>query len=212
MNTAIAIFVKTPEHSPVKTRLAADIGKDKAEEFYLLSLKAVASTVRSTNLTPYWAVGEEEGLNNSLWSNFNRIYTGLGNLGDRQHHVYSELLDKYDRVLLIGGDAPQISQAIINDAVSELDDHDFVIGAARDGGYYLFGGSKGLRKDIWKSIPWSASITRARLIDALPSKPYELSLLSDVDIRRDLLQALNEMPDILNIDQENMIKWIKVNH
>ena len=34
MATALAIFVKTPELSPVKTRLAKDIGKESAIRLY----------------------------------------------------------------------------------------------------------------------------------------------------------------------------------
>ncbi len=52
MSAAIAIFVKTPGLSPVKTRLAATIGEEKAKEFYLLSLKAVEKTVKTVFSPP----------------------------------------------------------------------------------------------------------------------------------------------------------------
>jgi len=42
---AIAIFVKTPEFSPVKTRLAASIGKDAAIQVYEYCLKIVEEKV-----------------------------------------------------------------------------------------------------------------------------------------------------------------------
>ena len=57
MNIAIAIFVKTPGISPIKTRLAASIGQQKAEDFYRLSLKSLVSTLKEIDITPYWAVG-----------------------------------------------------------------------------------------------------------------------------------------------------------
>jgi hypothetical protein len=46
MSGAIAIFVKTPGVSPVKTRLAANLGQENAEAFHLASSRAVESIVR----------------------------------------------------------------------------------------------------------------------------------------------------------------------
>ncbi len=57
MKIAIAIFVKTPGVSPLKTRLAASLGQEKALHFYKLSLKCIISTLEETAINPYWAVG-----------------------------------------------------------------------------------------------------------------------------------------------------------
>jgi glycosyltransferase A (GT-A) superfamily protein (DUF2064 family) len=52
--TALAIFVKTPGLSPVKTRLAEGIGQARAEAFYRLAVDAVAEVALATEpkLTP----------------------------------------------------------------------------------------------------------------------------------------------------------------
>jgi len=47
MSGALAIFAKTKSLSPVKTRLAADIGKPLAEAFYSLSVEAVAEVAKA---------------------------------------------------------------------------------------------------------------------------------------------------------------------
>lgn len=211
MSTAIAIFVKTPSLSPVKTRLAAGIGQDAAQEFYRLSLKAVQEAVTSVNATPYWAVAEENGLSHPLWQDFTALHTGEGNLGERQHHIYEALLQKHDRVLLIGADAPQISQDILEQAVIALDTNDFVIGPARDGGYYLFGGRVSTDQKIWVSVPWSTSMTRERLEAVLPSKSVQLPMLTDVDTLNDLDFAAQEMPRNQSEKQKQLTEWIK-NH
>ncbi|HCO24225.1 MAG TPA: hypothetical protein DIT97_14715, partial [Gimesia maris] len=44
---AIAVFVKTPGYSPLKTRLAQSVGTVQAEQFHILSAKAVAAVVQS---------------------------------------------------------------------------------------------------------------------------------------------------------------------
>ena len=211
MSTAIAIFVKTPELSPLKTRLAADIGKTKAHEFYALSLRAVQEVVTFTKVTPYWAVAEENGLTDPLWQEFTALWTGEGGLGERQHHIYETLLKKHDRVLLIGADAPQISKGILDEAILTLDTNDFVIGPARDGGYYLFGGCVSTEQKIWTSVPWSTAQTRERLESVLPSKTAHLKMLTDVDTVSDFQHVLEEMTGEITNQQNQIFKWIK-NH
>lgn len=208
-NTAVAIFVKTPSLSPVKTRLATGIGDESALTFYLLSLNAVQETVKSLNSSPFWAVAEENGLDDLLWQDFPSIYTGEGNLGQRQHHIYETLLQNHDHVLLIGADAPQLSQALLEDAIVALNTHDFVIGPARDGGYYLFGGRLSTQQEMWTTVPWSTNITLERLEAALSSTPFHLPFLTDVDTKDDLENIENEMPKVINKAQKRLIDWIK---
>ena len=209
MKTAIAIFVKTPGASPLKTRLAASLGKEKAEYFYHLSLKSIISTLKKTAINPYWAIAEKQCLNNPLWSDFNRLHSGEGDLGDRQSHIYHELLKSHDAVILIGADAPQLSFEIIEQAMEALKTHDYVIGPANDGGYYLLAGRINIAAEVWSTTPWSDAKTRATLVDQLDSKPYELGMLSDVDIESDLDMMLSEMPEKLNKNQTKLKEWIR---
>jgi hypothetical protein len=212
MTTAIAVFVKTPALSPVKTRLAKSIGKAKALEFYFLSLKAIKEILQSTGVSVYWAVAEESGLSDPMWQDFKALWTGEGGLGERQHRIYETLLQKHDRVLLIGADAPQISTDILEQAIVALDTNNLVIGPARDGGYYLFGGRIPTERKIWTSVPWSTSLTRERLEAVLPSKPFHLQMLTDVDTENDLEFTTKEMPQKLKKGQKNIIEWIKEAH
>jgi rSAM/selenodomain-associated transferase 1 len=212
MSTAIAIFVKTPSLSPVKTRLAAEIGGNAAKEFYRQSLKAIQETIKAVDIIPYWAIAEENGLNDPLWQSFSCLHTGEGNLGERQHRIYEILLKEHDHVLLIGGDAPQLSKEILEQAINELLTNDFVIGPARDGGYYLFGGRLSTNQKSWISVPWSTSITRESLEETLSSKPIHLPILTDVDTKNNLEHVCNEMPSDMNCEQQNIIKWITALH
>lgn len=209
MSTAIAIFVKTPALSPVKTRLAEGIGNEAAQEFYALSLQAIKETVKAVEAVPYWAVAEEKGLTDPLWLGSPSLHTGDGNLGERQYYIYETLLDNYDRVLLIGADAPQISRDILEQAIIALDTHDFVIGPARDGGYYLFGGRIKTPQKIWGLVPWSTGETRERLESLLPSEPAHLPLLTDVDTENDLKYMHQEMPEHITTEQALILEWIE---
>jgi len=208
MTTAIAIFVKTPTLSPVKTRLAVTIGKKKAIEFYGLCLNAVRATVEKSGAVPFWAVGEENGINSLLWQDFGRLYTEDGGLGERQHHIYQTLRTKYDQVLLIGADTPQLSPPLLQEAIAALEKHDFVIGPARDGGYYLFGGRAPVSKNIWTEVLYSVSTTREKLQSLLPSSPASLPMLTDVDTESDLESVLSEMPEEMTTSQQEVVRWI----
>lgn len=211
MNAAIAIFVKTPSLSPVKTRLAAGLGDATAREFYALSLQAVKETVKTIEPNAYWAVAEEKGLTDPLWRGFPALHTGEGNLGERQYYIYETLLAHHDCVLLIGADAPQISGDMLEQALIELETNDFVIGPARDGGYYLFGGRITTPQKTWQNVPWSTEDTREALEAGLPSKPILLPLLTDVDTAGDLDYLAKEMPEDMNSEQKQILEWIE-NH
>ena len=58
MKGALAVFVKTPELSPVKTRLAASLGKAAAVAVYAECLGLSADMMRElpADVKPFWAV------------------------------------------------------------------------------------------------------------------------------------------------------------
>ena len=209
MTVAVAIFVKTPGVSPLKTRLAKTVGQQAAEAFFSLSLKAIQETLQVEGITQYWAVAEEQALDNPLWESGARLHTGEGDLGERQHYVYETLLRTYDKVILIGADAPQLSAHDIQKAVDALEDNDFVIGPAHDGGYYLFGGRVSTEQEMWRGITWSVQTTKAELEARLPSCPSYLQVLTDVDTQNDLYKLVEEMPEHLNPAQKELLEWIE---
>ena len=148
-------------------------------------------------------------MSNPLWRDFNRLYTGEGDLGDRQSHIYHELLKTHDGVILIGADAPQLSIQIIEQAMEALKSRDYAIGPAKDGGYYLLAGRRNIPAKVWSTTPWSDAKTRATLVAQLNSKPYELGMLTDVGTESDLNTMLSEMPQKLNKNQIKLKEWIR---
>ncbi len=211
MSIALAIFVKTPSLSPVKTRLAQSIGEEKAVEFFMLCLDAIKETAKKIDADIIWAVAEKEGCDAPLWSDFKTIHTGEGGLGERQDHIYKTLLNTYERVFLSCADAPQLCPYIFQEANDALNNNDFVIGPAHDGGYYLFGGRKPVERNIWTSVPWSTEETRAKLVERLPSVPAHLQMFSDIDRRADLRYLKSEMPAKMSDQQRKIVDWITEN-
>ena len=212
--TAIAVFVKTPGISPVKTRLAATTGTAAAEQFYKLCTEAIRETLETASKTmdvvPFWAVAEEAGLSNPLWQGFEAIYTGEGCLGQRQHHIYQRLLAKYQRVILIGADSPQLSSRHLKNAIEALNSHSFTLGPAVDGGYYLLAGRAPITRDIWTNVTYSASDTAEQLLTQLPSTAAILEPITDVDTIEDISKLKRELPaeNLRIISQKRLLNYI----
>lgn len=214
-STAIAVFVKTPGLSAVKTRLAADLGTASAEQFYRLSLKAVEKTLeqaeQSLPVTAYWVVAEAEALCHPLWQQFKTLYTGPGDLGDRQHHIYQTLLGNYDQVILMGADSPQLATVQLQQTLTALESHNFVMGLAEDGGYYLFAGREPIDSKIWRSVTYSCADTAQQLLSKLSSQATIIDRLRDLDRVADLAglkQQLIALPQ-RSEEQEQVLQWIE---
>lgn len=218
MKTALAIFVKTPGVSPVKTRLANSIGKEAAESFFRACIKTVEKTalkvfsLSNGSIQPYWAVGEEECLSRNIWENLPRIYTGPGDLGSRLYKVYKTLLEKNNSVLLIGADSPQITaQLIISSNSLVLSGKRFIIGPAADGGFYLFGGKYPISKNIWTRVNYSTRETMDHLVQNIRvlGEVTTLETLVDVDEVNDLHTLANELKKTGIKLQLKLAEWMK---
>lgn len=192
MSAALAIFVKTPGLSPVKTRLSAGIGAPSALRFYQLAAAATAEVARACEpwLTPYWAIAEAESAALASWPGFAALHQGAGDLGERLHTVYADLQSLHGRVLLIGADAPQLTSHLLRRAISLLDESQspFVMGDASDGGFWLFGGRAPIPREVWTTVRYSQTQTASELRQLL--LPYgavaSVAPLTDVDSVEDL--------------------------
>lgn len=204
MSGAIAIFAKTPGLSPVKTRLATDIGREQADGLYAAMLDAVeASVVKflkpQRDWIARWAVAEAAGVTDRRWQRLGARPTGSGELGERMWRVYEAFRRVHGRVLLIGADAPQITAAHLKRAAAVLAEQDFVLGPAADGGFWLFGGRRVVPKAAWTGVRWSSEHASADFLAAMRatglSEPARLEFLTDADEKEDLKSVAREMPE-----------------
>ena len=205
MSIALAIFAKTKRLSPVKTRLAADLGKALAEQFYDLSVNAVAAIAKTIQTqsneayTVYWALAEKAAIDAPQWQCFNTIWTGEGDFGMRLHTVYSTLQKRHDQVILIGTDSPQLEPKIIINASKKLHAQPTtcILGPALDGGFYLFAAKVAIPASVWTQVDYSHHTTLQTLCANLTAHHISIKHLSttvDVDTIHDLkplLHALN---------------------
>ncbi len=181
---ALIIFVKNPVPGKVKTRLATELGADKALKIYLKLLAKTRQTTQSLTCTTYLYYSSFVDTTDD-WPEKKyqkRLQKGT-NLGLRMHNAIKDCLLTHPRVVLIGSDIPEIKHTHLEEAFLALQAKDYVIGPAADGGYYLVG-MKHPETIIFNDIPWSTpevfELTCKR-IEAEGKSCQVLATLSDVD-------------------------------
>lgn len=213
----LAIFVKTPGHSALKTRLANDAGRESAETFHRLAAMAVAAVARGARarlpgFSPYWAVAEDAALDDPIWDGLPRLTQGDGDLGARMRRVTEQLCDAHGAAMLLGADAPQLRVDDLVDAVRALDGNEHVIGPSVDGGFWLFGTRTQVPASAWATTPWSSYDTAERFIAALGKQRIaRLRALRDADTVADLpplLVALDALTEPLP-EQRQLADWLR---
>jgi len=215
-SAGLAIFVKTPGHSPLKTRLAAGIGREAAETFHRLACAAVAEVAGAAQaqrpgLAVYWAVAEAAALDDALWRGLPVIAQGEGDLGARMRRVCAQLLATHGAALLIGADAPQLAPGDLHAACDALRAQPGALGPSEDGGFWLLATRSALPDAAWRDTPWSRPDTAARFL-AHPGMPAcaRLRTLRDVDTADDLqalAAALAALPEPLPA-QRRLSAWL----
>ena len=208
---AIAVFVKTPGLSPVKTRLAKTIGEKEAEKFYLMSVRKINEDLLSLKneqnkyeINCYWAVAEEKHyLHGDIWNDFPLLHQPQLDLGGRISAIYNHLIVQgYDKVILMGADAPHFGSANYLNWCNETVSDDLVsIGPTKDGGFYCFIGKSKIDASVWTSVVYSSSETAKDLVLALKSKGINSQYLEegfDVDEKADLSLLRQHIQEVKN--------------
>ncbi len=202
MTGGIAIFVKTPGYSALKTRLAAVVGAAFAAEWHGRAARTVAAVAaaaaRDCDATLYWAVAEPEATRDGAWSELPNLAQGEGGLGARMGRVHAELVRRHGAGVLLGADTPQLDAASLRDALRWLQaaaPARQVLGPARDGGFWLYGGNRATSVATWESVPYSRSDTATRFEAAFAAGGAWLVLprLTDVDHDTDLADLRSEL-------------------
>lgn len=185
---ALIIFIKNPERGKVKTRLAQTMGPDQALAVYralLTHTRRLAESLDSHRLLFYSDFIDHK----DQWpaSSFQKFLQKGTDLGARMHQAFQTALLEHQKSVIIGSDCASLTVDILREAFRQLDRHDFVIGPAQDGGYYLLG-MKEEHPELFTDITWSTdSVLSSTLnrIEKLDKSCYHLPELSDIDYEAD---------------------------
>jgi hypothetical protein len=91
-----------------------------------------------------------------------------------------------DKIIIIGSDMYDLSLADLENAFKSLENHDYVVGPAEDGGYYLLG-MKSFKKELFINKNWgTSSVLQNTLNDIKKGKTKLLEPRNDVDYYEDI--------------------------
>lgn len=191
---AIIIFAKYPKNGNVKTRLAKTLGENVATKFYISCASHVfkeSLKLKRTAVPFLFFPDQEQSDELKNWAGGKFIYKiqNGADLGQRMSNAFAEVFkNSFEKVLIIGTDIPDLSSALINKALSELNKNDIVIGPSTDGGYYLLG-MKIFHPDIFNNIQWSSEEVFNKTLNIINQHDLKFSLLPtlmDIDTEEDL--------------------------
>ena len=189
MNEQLMIFVKNLIPGMVKTRLAEDIGIDKALDVYMELVNHTNTITKKLemNKTVHYSLYVEV---EDVWDNggFELTAQKGDTLGEKMSIAFDEAFDSNDKVVLIGSDCYELTTKIIKSAFVMLEDHDVVVGPAKDGGFYLLG-MKEYFPQLFQDKEYSNDHVLKDLLataEELDLSVYQLPTLSDIDVIDDL--------------------------
>jgi rSAM/selenodomain-associated transferase 1 len=140
LKRAVVVFAKVPKEGDPKSRIAAEAGRERAEEIYSELLAITAERVDSFIHFVSFSGCDEPGELRQRFPRARGFVPQQGeNLGERVKNALLEVKHRgYTLLCAVGTDCPNLARHDIENAFERLDgEADVVIGPAEDGGYYL---------------------------------------------------------------------------
>jgi uncharacterized protein len=205
---AILVFTKGTNFGQVKTRLRPVLNEYQLLELHLAFLQDTLEKVKLLNIDGYlYVVGES----NFHFKNSLPIFEQKGaDLGSRLLNAFEVQFQRYDQIVVIGTDSPDLPPECIQEAFRSLENNDAVIGPTDDGGYYLLGLSK-MIPAVFENIPWSTNEVFQKTLDQLQgSSTHVLKKHYDIDVIKDLM-LLKKNLEINKSLAPHTQKWFEEN-
>jgi len=179
-------MLKAPVPGTVKTRLAADLGAERACSIYRGLVER-----QVTNIPTAWDVevcfapnSAHEVMREWLGNPYRYVEQSDGDLGNRMATaVWRNLEAGRKSVILLGGDCPYADNKILEQCDKLLSKSEVVLGPSLDGGYYLMA-LKRFVPDFFEDMVWSTETVFAETMRRAEKNgiiPGLLPCLEDVD-------------------------------
>lgn len=185
---ALIIFTRNPELGKCKTRLAATVGDESALEIYKFLLNHTVTITKNLKADKFVYYSEKHR-ENDIWDTeiFSKKVQQGEDLGVRMQNAFTEVFELgYQHAIIIGSDMYDLSTSELQDAFTQLEKNNFVLGPAEDGGYYLLG-MKEVKPALFKNKAWGTeTVQAATLSDLNDEKVVVLNEKNDVDYYEDI--------------------------
>lgn len=202
-DSLLLILTRNPELGKCKTRLATTVGDRAALEIYQFLLQHTVSFTKHLKVEK-WVYYSEEIWEDDIWDNERyqkKLQIGK-DLGERMQNAFKNGFHAgFEKIIVIGSDMYNLAQDDLEEAFSTLETHDYVVGPAEDGGYYLLG-MKSLNQSLFQDKEWGTDTVLADTLQDL--KAENVALLdekNDVDYYEDIKDIKVFEPFIKHIKQ-----------
>lgn len=186
--SALIIFTRNPELGKCKTRLAATVGDESALNIYCFLLDHTVDITSPLTVDKFVfyseALRKEDRWDTSIF----RKKTQKGDdLGQRMHNAFVEIFELgYEQAIIIGSDMYDLSSEELALAFTELNTHDYVLGPAKDGGYYLLGMTQP-NEALFQNKKWGSDTVLEATMTNLKDQNYKLlAEKNDIDYFEDV--------------------------
>ncbi len=193
----LAVIAKAPIAGRVKTRLCPPCAPDQAAALAEAALRDTLAAMAGATDLAGCAVRRAIVLDGApgAWVDGEQVIAQRGaGLDERLAAAFEDLGD--GPTLIIGMDTPQLTAALLADALAALEHHDAVLGPAADGGYWGIG----LRRadpraliGVPMSVDHTLAAQRARLAE-LGLDVADAATLIDVDTIEDAARVATQAP------------------
>jgi uncharacterized protein len=188
---ALVVMARYPAAGEVKTRLARTLGAARACALYCAFLRDLEARFTGGRRALVWAFYPADRDFAAVVAPGARCIPQRGDdLGARMLHCFRHLCHEgFERVVMIGSDAPHVRDEWLDEAERALDDADVVLGPSADGGYYLI--AMRAPHDVFGGIEMSTPRVRAETCAKAAATGLRVHLLPptfDVDEERDLVR------------------------
>lgn len=151
----LIIFTRNIALGKCKTRLAKTVGPEIALEIYTFLVEHTSAISKNLDAQK-WVFYSEFRASGDLFEDhiFDKYRQEGEDLGQRMHNAFSLGFEKgYKKIIVIGSDIYDLRESDLNSAFQALDNAEYVLGPAKDGGYYLLG-MKAPNAGLFKNKPW----------------------------------------------------------
>jgi rSAM/selenodomain-associated transferase 1 len=179
----LVVMAKYPRRGTVKTRLAAVYGDEPVCALYTAFLRDIAGRFASRRAL-VWAVDPPDADLGAIVGASAAVIGQRGaDLAERMRCCFEMLFGGgAARVVMIGADAPHLSDRVIDAAFTALDEHDVALVPSADGGYCLIALRAAV--DVFTGVPMSSASTLEETLGRIAASGLSVRLLEpsfDVD-------------------------------
>lgn len=187
----VIVLAREPSPGRAKTRLAADVGDERAAQLYAAFVRDSIAFAADHARRLYVSASPPESVDA-----FRGLAAGARCFAQPDAAFGARLLHSFETVVadggrhpvLIGADSPTLPSHLVAVAHQALRTHDVVLGPADDGGYYLIGMNTP-HPALFEDIDWSTESVLSQTLDRARSLGLSVFVLPswyDIDTGRDL--------------------------